>query len=110
MRTLVFYSAALALCAAAHAKAQGSVSQRIAAVRDGVVRMQYDSRPGVCGDGGSMVSYHSAVFARDFSGLGRMNDRRCVTGDASHCIIIIMPPPLPPNRGLTTLLNTEPKE
>jgi hypothetical protein len=70
MRTLVFYSAALALCAAAHAKAQGSVSQRIAAVRDGVVRMQYDSRPGVCGDGGSMVSYHSALFAGTSAGSG----------------------------------------
>ncbi|CAN5921234.1 hypothetical protein BH11GEM2_BH11GEM2_32030 [soil metagenome] len=80
MRTLVFYSAALALCATAQANAQGSVSQRIAAVRDGVVRMQYDSRPGVCGDGKSLVSYRSAMFAREFSGFGRMSDRRCVTG------------------------------
>jgi hypothetical protein len=80
MRTLLLTGAALTLCAVADVSAQGSVSQRIAAVRDGVVRMQYDSRAGVCGDGKSMVSYHSAMFARDFSGFGRMSDRRCVTG------------------------------
>jgi HEAT repeat protein len=80
MRKLFYYSAALALCAAAGADAQGSVAERVAGVRDGVVRLQYDSRPGVCGDGKSMVNYRSAMFARDFSGFGRMNDRRCVTG------------------------------
>ena len=80
MRKLSWVSVALALCAAADVNAQGSVSQRVAAVRDGVVRMQYDARAGTCGDGKSMVSYRSAMFARDFSGFGRMNDRRCVTG------------------------------
>lgn len=80
MRKLFYFGAAFTLYATGQADAQGSVSQRIGAVRDGVVRMQYDSRPGVCGDGKSMVSYHAAMFARDFSGFGRMNDRRCVTG------------------------------
>ena len=80
MRKLFYFGAAIALYATGQADAQVSVSQRIAAVRDGVVRMQYDSRSGVCGDGKSMVSYHAAMFARDFSGFGRMNDRRCVTG------------------------------
>ena len=80
MRTIVYCSAALALSAAMRAEGQGSVSQRIVGVRDGVVRMQYDSRAGVCGDGKSMISYHAAMFARDFSGFGRMSDRRCVTG------------------------------
>ena len=88
MRRLTYLAASIALCAATQANAQGSVSQRIAGVRDGVVRMQYDSRAGVCGDGKSMVSYRSAMFARDFSGFGHMSDRRCITGPIRVSLVI----------------------
>lgn len=80
--------AALALGTATLANAQVSLTDRIARVRDGVVRMEYVSRPGVCGDGKTMVSYRSAMFARDFSGFGRMNDTRCVTGPVRVSLVM----------------------
>ena len=70
------------------ANAQGRVSDRIARVHDGVVHLQYDSRPGACGDGRSMVSYRSAMFAKDFTGFGRMNDRRCVAGPVRVSLVV----------------------
>jgi hypothetical protein len=61
---------ALALSVAVQANAQGTLSDRIARVRDGVVRVQYESRSGVCGNGKNLVSYRSAMFSRDFTGFG----------------------------------------
>ena len=74
--------------AAVQASAQGSVSDRIARVHDGVVRLEYDSRVGVCGDGKRMVSYRSAMFAKDFTGFGRMNDHRCVAGPLRVSLVV----------------------
>ena len=74
--------------AAVQASAQGAVSDRIARVHDGVVRLEYDSRAGVCGDGKRMVSYRSKMFAKDFTGFGRMNDHRCVAGPLRVSLVI----------------------
>lgn len=79
---------ALAIVVAFQANAQSPLDARIAAVREGVVRMQYDSRPGVCGDGTSMVGYRSAMFARDLSGFGRVHDHRCVTGPVRVSLVM----------------------
>ena len=88
MREYFLLGTLFSLCAATHANAQASVTQRIAGVRDGVVRMQYDSRAGVCGDGKSMVSFRSAMFARDFSGFGHMSDRHCVAGPVRVSLVM----------------------
>ena len=87
MRKLSHLVAALVVVAA-QANAQESASDRIARVHDGVVRLQYDSRAGVCGDGKNLVSYRSAMFAKDFTGFGRVNDRRCVAGPVRVSLVI----------------------
>ncbi|CAN5211334.1 hypothetical protein BH09GEM1_BH09GEM1_14120 [soil metagenome] len=74
---------------ASQVHAQGSLPDRIGRVRDGVVRLQYESRPGVCGDGKSMVSYHSAMFARDFSGFGTRSDAHCVSGPVRVSLVML---------------------
>lgn len=74
---------ALMLCvAAAPALAQtsvGALEDRIASVRDGIVRLEYPAKAGVCGNGQNWFS------TRDGSGYGRGNDVKyveseCVTG------------------------------
>jgi len=42
--------------------------------------MQFDGRPGVCGDGQDLVGFGRALFAQDFQSFGRWEDRRCVPG------------------------------
>ena len=61
-------------------RAQATLGARVAQARDGVVHVQVESRPGVCGDGRSLVGYRHAMFARDFSTIGRWSDQRCVAG------------------------------
>ena len=57
-----------------------SLAARVAAAPDGVVRMQFDGRPGVCGNGRDVVGYGHALFARNFQSIGRWTDARCVAG------------------------------
>jgi HEAT repeat protein len=58
-----------------------SVASRVAQAPDGVVRLQVDSRMGVCGNGRDVVGYRNAIFARNFQSIGgRWNDSRCVPG------------------------------
>ena len=58
-----------------------SVASRVANAPDGVVRMQVESRVGVCGDGRDLVGYKTALFARNFQSFGRWNtDGRCGPG------------------------------
>ena len=57
-----------------------SLATRVAQARDGIVRVQFDGRAGVCGDGRDVVGYRDALFARDFQSIGHWNDRRCVPG------------------------------
>src|SRR5688572_10965798 len=73
-------SAALAIAFVAPLGAQ-SLASRVAQAPDGVVRLQVDSRMGVCGNGRDLVGYRSAVFARNFQSFGgHWNDSRCVPG------------------------------
>jgi HEAT repeat protein len=60
--------------------AQGTLAARVARAPDGVVHVQYDARPGACGDGRDVVGYKKAMFARDFQGIGEWNGTRCVPG------------------------------
>jgi HEAT repeat protein len=60
--------------------AQQSIASRVAAIRDGTVRMTFESRAGACGDGRDMVAYRKAMFARDFEGWGTWGNTRCVAG------------------------------
>ena len=81
MRIVLFIPAALAVLAvAAVAPAQGTLASRVAQARDGVVHLQFDSRSGACGDGRTVIGYRHAMFARDFTSVGRWTDRRCVPG------------------------------
>jgi hypothetical protein len=58
-----------------------SLASRVSQAPDGVVRMQFDGRAGVCGDGRDVVGYGHALFARNFSSIGgRWNDTHCLAG------------------------------
>lgn len=58
-----------------------SLASRVAQAPDGVVRMQVESRIGVCGDGRDVVGYKSAIFANNFQSIGgRWNTSRCEAG------------------------------
>ena len=73
-------SAAIAIAFVAPLGAQ-SLASRVAQAPDGVVRMQVDSRVGVCGYGRDLIGYRSAVFARNFQSFGgHWSDSRCVPG------------------------------
>ena len=83
MRNVLLWPFSLALMAVLPvmpARAQATLDARVAQARDGVVRIQYESRPGACGDGRTMVGYRNALFVRDISNIGRFTDRRCVPG------------------------------
>jgi HEAT repeat protein len=58
-----------------------SLASRVAQAPDGVVRMQVDSRTGVCGDGRDVVGYRNALFAPNVQSIGgHWTDSRCVPG------------------------------
>ena len=58
-----------------------SLASRVAQSPDGVVRMQVDSRAGVCGDGRDLIGYRSAVFADNFQSFGgHWTSTQCVPG------------------------------
>src|SRR5687767_12858022 len=58
-----------------------SLASRVDRAPDGVVRMQVQSRPGVCGDGRDLVGYRSAIFARNFQSMGgHWSSENCVPG------------------------------
>lgn len=83
MRNVLTIPAGLALLGFAPLwplRAQATLAARVGQTRDGVVHVQFESRPGVCGDGRSLVGYRHAMFARDFSNIGRWSDQRCVAG------------------------------
>lgn len=65
---------------AAPLAAQGTLASRIAQAPDGEVRMQYDARAGVCGDGRGVVGFRRALFADSFESYGRWSDARCIPG------------------------------
>ena len=80
MRTLTIFSAFSAISAfSAFASAQ-SLSSRVAQAPDGVVRIETESRLGVCGNGRDLVGYKSALFAHNFQSFGRWSTNRCEAG------------------------------
>jgi hypothetical protein len=71
---------AVALFAAAAPLHGQSLASRVAQAPDGVVRMEVESRAGVCGDGREMVGYRQALFGRNFQTFGRWSGVRCEPG------------------------------
>jgi len=81
----------VAMLAVATSLEAQSLSARVANAPDGIVRMQLDGRPGVCGDGRDLVGYGSALFGRNFQSFGgHWSDTKCrpgplrVTVDVDH--------------------------
>jgi HEAT repeats/PBS lyase HEAT-like repeat len=86
MRSL---SALSALSALSTLNAQ-SLESRIAQAPDGVVRMQVESRAGVCGDGRDLVGYKNAIFAHNFQSIGgHWDDDRCVPGPLQVTLTVV---------------------
>src|SRR5687768_15801195 len=80
MRLFSAFSALSALSALSAVSAQ-SLTSRVANAPDGVVRMEVESRMGVCGDGRDLVGYKSAVFAHNFQSIGgHWDSDRCAAG------------------------------
>lgn len=77
MRFTLF--ALLGFTAATSATAQ-SIASRIAQAPAGVVHLQFDGRPGVCGDGRETVAFGKALFARNMQSFGRWSGVKCVPG------------------------------
>ncbi|MGH7638581.1 MAG: HEAT repeat domain-containing protein [Gemmatimonadaceae bacterium] len=71
---------AIALLAAPPVLGAQSLASRVASAPAGVVRMQFDARPGVCGDGRDVVAYGNAFFGRNFQSIGRWSGVRCEGG------------------------------
>jgi HEAT repeat protein len=84
MTRLMTISACCALLFASraeHVRAQGSLASRVSRAPDGVVRLQYDARAGVCGDGRDMISYRRITIGHNFESYGnRSQNARCVAG------------------------------
>lgn len=73
---------ACVLTLASTAGAQGSLASRVRNAPDGIVRMEYDARPGTCGDGGETVAFRRAYFGSNVQSWGgKWNDARCVPGN-----------------------------
>ena len=81
MRSTSFVAVAAALLGStASMQAQGTLATRVARAPTGVVRVQFDGRPGVCGNGRDVVGFRNALFARNFQSIGKWNDARCIPG------------------------------
>ena len=80
----------LAVLAAAPVGANAqSLASRVGRAPDGVVRVQFDSRMGVCGNGRDVVGYRNAIFARNFQSIGgHWSDARCVAGPLRVTLIV----------------------
>jgi HEAT repeat protein len=71
---------ALILSAVQPGFAQSPIAQRVAAAPDGVVRMQFASRPGACGDGRETIGYRKAFFMGSMQSYGDWSASQCVPG------------------------------
>jgi HEAT repeat protein len=80
-RTSIFGAVALLVLTSAPSLAQGTIAERVSRAPDGVVRLQYASRPGTCGDGGQAVGYRSAFFMESMQSFGgHWTAPQCVPG------------------------------
>ena len=78
MRILTVFTALSAFSVLASAQ---SLSSRVAQAPDGVVRIETESRVGVCGDGRDLIGYKSALFAHNFQSFGKWDaNGRCQPG------------------------------
>jgi len=80
MRPLTLALPVLLGAATLEAQDSSAIARRVAQLRDGEVRMQYASRPGVCGDGRNVVAFGDAYFTETVQGFGRIERVRCVPG------------------------------
>ncbi|HYS69561.1 MAG TPA: hypothetical protein VEM14_04920, partial [Gemmatimonadaceae bacterium] len=62
------------------ALAQTDLASRVSRAPDGVVRVQFASRPGTCGDGRDAIGFRKAFFAESFQSIGAWNAPTCVAG------------------------------
>jgi len=76
--TLAVASAA-SLTAASRLPAQ-DLASRVARAPDGVVRVQFASRPGTCGDGRDAIGFRKAFFAENFQSFGSWDSPGCSPG------------------------------
>ncbi|MEO5818052.1 MAG: HEAT repeat domain-containing protein [Gemmatimonadaceae bacterium] len=73
------FVALLAIASATPVAAQ-LIASRVAQAPAGIVHLQFDGRPGVCGDGRETIAFGEAIFARGFQSFGRWNGVHCVPG------------------------------
>ncbi|MES2177230.1 MAG: HEAT repeat domain-containing protein [Gemmatimonadota bacterium] len=99
LSTLIPAAALIAAATGQALSAQGTIASRVAQARDGVVRMQFDSRAGACGDGRDVVGFRHAMFARNFESYGSWNNTRCVSGPVRVALTL--------SRGEVTLVKTQ---
>jgi HEAT repeat protein len=64
------FAAVLVGAASTSAAAQTSIAQRVARAPDGIVRVQYASRAGACGDGRDMIGLGHAFFMESMQSYG----------------------------------------
>lgn len=90
---------AATLVAASPAAFAQSLASRVSRAPDGVVHVEFDARPGACGDGRDMVGFGRALFARSFESVGRWHNARCVAGPVRVSLTVA--------RGQVTTLQTQ---
>jgi HEAT repeat protein len=81
-------SVVFAVAGVAPAGAQ-PLASRVAAAPDGVVRVQFDSRTGVCGDGRDAIGYRNALFASNYQTIGDWQYDRCVPGPLRVSLTVV---------------------
>src|SRR5438105_10237869 len=59
---------------------QANLATRVSRSADGVVHVQFASRPGTCGDGRDAIGFRRAFFAESFQSIGSWNAPTCVAG------------------------------
>jgi hypothetical protein len=60
--------------------AQTSIPQRVSAAPNGVVRLQFASRSGTCGNRRDMIGFRKALFADHFQSIGEWQADDCIPG------------------------------
>jgi HEAT repeat protein len=71
---------ALALAVCTPALAQTNLATRVNRSPDGVVHVQFASRPGTCGNGRDMIGFRKALFAESFQSIGDWHSPNCIPG------------------------------
>ncbi len=80
MRLPTLSITAALIAAASPAFSQTNLASRVSRSPDGVVRVQFASRPGTCGDGRDAIGFRRAFFAESFQSIGKWSAPTCVPG------------------------------